>query len=68
VELYEMCRKVSEELERRHAGNPMGLVVAKGELARQTGFLAGLVGRSDPDDPEKIRRLRDAAAGIHIYV
>ncbi|MRS12248.1 MAG: hypothetical protein EG823_04150 [Actinobacteria bacterium] len=63
-----MCRRVGEELERRHAGDPMGLVMAKGELARQTGFLAGLVARSDPDDPEKIKQLRKAAAGIGIYV
>lgn len=63
-----MCRKVSEELERRYAGDPMGLVLAKGEMARQTGFLAGLVGPSDPDDPEKIGKLRQAAAAIHIHV
>ncbi|MGB4441217.1 MAG: hypothetical protein WBJ62_03220 [Coriobacteriia bacterium] len=68
MELYQICRRVSEELERRHAGDPMGLVLAKGELARQTGFLAGLVGRSDPDDPEKIGKLRQAAAAMNIYV
>lgn len=63
-----MCRKVNEELERRHAGNPMGLVLAKGDMARKTGFLSALVGPSDPDDPEKIGRLREAAAadGIHV--
>ena len=63
-----MCRKVSEELERRHAGDPMGLVLAKGEMARQTGFLAGLVGPSDHDDPGKIAALRHAAAAVNIHV
>ncbi|MHB1341829.1 MAG: hypothetical protein ACYC77_10145 [Coriobacteriia bacterium] len=68
MELYDLCRKVTEELERRHADDPMGLVLAKGGLARQTGFLASLVTGSDPDDPEKIVRLREAAADMQIHV
>lgn len=68
MELYELCQRVNAELERRHAGDPMGLVRAKGELARQTGFLAGLITRTDHNDPEKVRRLRDAASSLGITV
>ncbi len=63
-----MCRHVSQELERRYSTDPMGLIRAKGELATITGFLAGLVGPNDPDDPEKVRRLRDAATTLGIAI
>jgi hypothetical protein len=68
VQLYELCQRVSSELERRHAGDPMGLMRAKGELATRTGFLAGMVGPNDSDDAEKTRRLRDAASAIGISI
>lgn len=68
LKLYDMCRRVSDALERQYSTDPMGLIRAKGELATITGFLAGLVGPNDLDDPEKIRRLREAATTLGITV
>ncbi|MBN2846975.1 MAG: hypothetical protein JXP72_00795 [Coriobacteriia bacterium] len=67
MELYDLCMRVNAEIERRHAGDAMGLVRAKGELAKSTGFLVGLVTPRDPDDPEKIKRLREAATGMGLF-
>jgi hypothetical protein len=44
----------------------MALLRAKGELATKAGFLVTLVAHSDPDDPEKLRRLRAAACELGI--
>ncbi|MCE5202732.1 MAG: hypothetical protein ABFC80_01790 [Coriobacteriales bacterium] len=66
MRLYDLCRHVSAELEKRYTNDPMGLLRAKGELATRTGFLAGLVGPNDPEDPEKVRRLREAAEAMGI--
>lgn len=68
MELYELCRTVTEELERRHEGDAFALVMAKGAMARETGFLAALVTPRDPDDPEKIRKLKRAAANAGIIL
>ncbi len=68
MKLYELCRAVTEELERRHEGDAFGLVMAKGAMARETGFLVALVGPRDPDDPEKIQKLKQAAASAGIIL
>jgi hypothetical protein len=66
--LYDLSVRVTAQLEEAHAGDPIGLVRAKGELATRTGFLVSLIDPRDPDDPEKVVRLRQAAAAIGIYV
>jgi len=66
--LYDLCKQVSDELERTHSGDPMGLIRAKGQIATRTGFLVGLVGPGDHDDPEKIRRLASVATELGIHV
>jgi len=68
VKLYELCRAVTEELERRYENDAIGLVMAKGAMARETGFLVALVGPKDPDDPEKIYKLKQAAANAGIIL
>lgn len=62
--LYDLCAAAGRQLETRHAGDPIGLVRAKGELAAKAGFLVTLVGPSDPSDPMKIESLRRAAAEL----
>ncbi|MGB4592992.1 MAG: hypothetical protein WBI63_04350 [Coriobacteriia bacterium] len=65
--LYDLCKQVSEELEQTHAGNPMALIRAKGEIATRVGFLVGMVGPHDFDDPDKITRLQAAVRDIGIH-
>lgn len=67
-ELYRLAIGVTRHLEERHAGDPIGLIRAKGELAAKTGFLVTLISATDHDDPEKVRRLRDAATELGIAV
>lgn len=62
MELYDVCKRVTALLQERHKDDPMGLIRAKGDFARSTGFLVSLVGPNDPDDPEKVRLVRAAAA------
>lgn len=64
--LYDLCKRVSAELEAKHAGDPIGLVRAKGELATRAGFLVTLVGPNDYDDPGKVAALRAAASELGI--
>lgn len=64
--LYDLCRQVSTHLESQHAGDPIALVRAKGELATRAGFLVSLVGPNDHDDPEKVAALKQAAAQLGI--
>ncbi len=65
-DLYDLCSRVTAHLERAHAGDPMGLIRAKGELATHTGFLVSMVTRGEADDPIKIARLRDALDDLGI--
>lgn len=65
-ELYDVCRRVVDRLEHEHAADPMALIRAKGELATRAGFLVAMVGPGDPDNPEKLDRLKIAAAELGI--
>ena len=67
-ELYRLAIDVSSRLEQQYAGDPIGLIRAKGLLATKTGFLVSLISPSDHDDPEKVRLLRSAAADLGIAV
>ncbi|MDO8964910.1 MAG: hypothetical protein Q7W30_10535 [Coriobacteriia bacterium] len=64
--LYDLAAAVTRHLEATHAGDPIGLVRAKGELATRAGFLVTMVARTDADDPDKVYRLRSAAAQLGI--
>ncbi len=57
---YELCAELLEQVESQATG-PMDVVHAKGKLSVQAGFMVGLVGPSDPDDPAKIEKLRKSA-------
>lgn len=64
--LYDLCKRVSAGLEAKHAGDPIGLVRAKGELATRAGFLVTLVGPNAHDDSDKVAVLRAAADELGI--
>jgi hypothetical protein len=55
--LYDYATRIQQHIESK------GLDVYKtrGALAMKTGFLVTLVGPDDPDDPEMVQALRDAA-------
>lgn len=66
--LYQMALEVTNQLEKRHASDPIGLIRAKGTLATKTGFLVALISPTDHDDPEKAQLLRSAAAELGITI
>lgn len=55
--LYDDCTRIQQHIEQE------GLDVfrTRGELAMRCGFLITLVKPEDPDDPQKIKALEDAA-------
>jgi hypothetical protein len=55
--LYDDCTLIQQHIEKE------GLDVfrTRGELAMRCGFLITLVKPEDPDDPQKIKALEDAA-------
>jgi len=67
-ELYLLATTVTSRLEQTHAGDAIGLIRAKGALATKTGFLVSLITPNDPDDSDKIARLREAAKEMGIAV
>jgi hypothetical protein len=64
--LYALCQRITTHLESEHAGNPLGLIRAKGELATQVGFLVSLVTPYDAEDPTKLAALEKAARALGV--
>ena len=58
--LYEYCNKIQEQIERQG----LDVFQTRGALAIKCGFLITLIDESDPDDPQKIAALRDAAREV----
>lgn len=67
-ELFQLCKRVGEQLEVAHAGDPMALLRAKGQLATKAGFLVTMVSPADLDDRDKTARLQRAAAELGITI
>lgn len=65
--LFDLSQQVMKEVESRYQ-NPMEQLRAKGEIARSAGFMVSLVTPGDPDDSEKISKLRSAAYEFGIRV
>ena len=59
--LYEACQTVIRQIEARG----LDTYRCRGALAMETGFLVSAVGPNDPDDPERVARLRDAAMSLY---
>jgi hypothetical protein len=67
-ELYLLASAITRHLGVLHANDSIGLIRAKGTLATRTGFLVSLISPNDPDDPEKVQLLRQAATELGIDV
>jgi hypothetical protein len=59
-ELYDCCSRIQEHIE--SAG--LDVFKTRGQLALKTGFLITLIGPDDPDDPQKLAALREAAEDV----
>ena len=55
--LYDHCNAIQRHIEK----HGLDVFRTRGELAMRCGFLITLVKPDDPDDPEKIQALEDAA-------
>lgn len=58
--LYEACQQVSNYIE----ANGLDVFKTRGAIALETGFLISLVGPDEPDDADKIQKLKDASQKI----
>lgn len=58
--LYDYCQQIQRHIE----ANNLDVFKSRGELALRCGFLVSLIGPDDPDDPEKIEALRNAAREV----
>jgi hypothetical protein len=55
--LYDDCIRIQRHIE----SNGLDVFRTRGELAMRCGFLITLIKPDEPDDPQKIRALEDAA-------
>jgi hypothetical protein len=58
--LYDYAVRIQKHVE----DNNLDAFKTRGALALQTGFLITLVGENDPDDPQRISALREAARDV----
>jgi hypothetical protein len=58
--LYDDCIRIQQHIE----SNGLDVFRTRGELAMQCGFLITLIKPDEPDDPQKIRALEDAARDL----
>jgi hypothetical protein len=56
-QLYDSCQIVETHIEREN----LDKFRTMGQLAMRCGFLLNMIGPDDPDDPEQIGALREAA-------
>lgn len=64
--LYDYAQRIQEHIE----ANNLDVFKTRGAIAMRVGFIVTLVHPDDPDDAEKIQRLRDAAnevLGLRLY-
>ena len=58
--LYEYCERIQQHIQ----GNGLDVFRTRGELALKAGFLITIVEPNDPDDPQLIQSLRQAALDV----
>ncbi len=58
--LYDYCSQIQTYIER----NNLDVFKARGELALRCGFLISLIGPDEPDDPQRIQAIKDAAQSL----
>jgi len=55
--LYDYAQQIQQHIER----NKLDVFKTRGEIALRCGFLISIIRPDDPDDPEKIQQLAEAA-------
>lgn len=63
--LYDYAQAIEEHIRR----NNLDVFKTRGQIAMKVGFIVTLIKADDPDDPEKIAAIRDAAQdvlGLHL--
>lgn len=58
--LYDACQFVIGEI----SAKGLDPFKSRGAIALETGFLVSMVAPNDPDDPEKLQALKDAALKV----
>lgn len=58
--LYDYSTRIQEHIVAKN----LDVFKTRGELAMKCGFIITLIGPSDPDDPQKVAALRDAAKTV----
>jgi hypothetical protein len=58
--LYDDCARIQQHID----AQGLDVFRTRGELAMRCGFLITLIKPEDPDDPQKIKALEDAARDL----
>ena len=58
--LFDYAQRIEEHIQR----NNLDVFTSRGAIAMRVGFIVTLVRPDDPDDPEKIQALKEAAAEV----
>ncbi len=59
-QLYDYSVKIQQHIESNH----LDVFKTRGELAMKCGFIITLIGPNDPDEPQKVAALREAAKSV----
>lgn len=58
--LYDYSVRIQEHIDSKN----LDVFKTRGELAMKCGFIITLIGPNDPDDPQKVAALREAAKTV----
>jgi len=58
--LYDYAQRIEEHIQR----NNLDVFKSRGAIAMRVGFIVTLIRPDDPDDPEKVQALKEAAAEV----
>lgn len=59
-QLYDYSVKIQQHIE----SHQLDVFKTRGELAMKCGFIITLIGPNDPDEPQKVKALREAAKTV----
>jgi len=58
--LFDYAQRIEEHIQR----NNLDVFKSRGAIAMRVGFIVTLIRPDDPDDPEKVQALKEAAAEV----
>ncbi|MDO8879660.1 MAG: hypothetical protein Q7W44_02505 [Coriobacteriia bacterium] len=58
--LYDYAQRIEEHIQR----NNLDVFKSRGAIAMRVGFIVTLVRPDDPDEPEKVQALKEAASEV----